>query len=85
MNNGELKPGENHPSTQNATAWLYSLGGVKLRRYEAAICEVALTGDRTSEILSETIDRLLHIDKEVGEVYLLGLAWYIRNLEDAEE
>lgn len=77
----DLKPGENHPGAHSALRYLRSLGFAKLMLYQESFASCAIEGNRLAELCSETMSRLLK-HEPIGERYLMGLAWSIRNMED---
>lgn len=80
MEQGTLKENEYHPSADNAMAWLqdFTLNNpVQWIQIKESIASTALSGNRLSEILMSTIDRL-DTKQPVSDRYLLGLTWFIR-------
>ena len=78
---GTLNEKEPHPASSSAIAYISSLGLQKLFEYAEAFASTAIEGNRTAEICSETLRRLL-AHEPVSDRYLLGLAWTIRNAEE---
>lgn len=77
---GELLPTEWHPATEMAREFLNNLPFQGLEMYRAGFSSVAIENNRLGEVCSETIRRLM-FGGPVGDRYLLGLAWVIRNIE----
>lgn len=84
MTKGTLKENEYHPSADSAMRYINKLGFKKLMQYQEAFSSCALSGNRMAEICSETLSRILKKDK-LGDGYLLGLAWAIRDMEESDE
>lgn len=84
MEQGTLKENEYHPSADSAmqyvkqfiasnpTAWMV---------LQESIASTALSGNRLSEILLSTIERL-NTGLPISDRYLLGLAWFLANNQD---
>ena len=80
---GTLAEREPHPAVDSALRYISGIGFVKLLQYQEAFASCAIEGNRIGEVCCETLQRLL--DKEpVSDRYLLGLAWAIRDLMEAE-
>jgi hypothetical protein len=82
---GTLTDGQPHPAAYDAKAWLADhLGSdpVRTTLLVESFASVALSGDASAEVCSETLRRLLR-GEPVSNRYLLGLAWTIRAIEDA--
>ncbi len=77
MTPGTLAEGEHHPAADSAKEYLNRLGSRELMRLQESFASVAMSGNRTAEICSETLDRLL-LGQPVSDRYLLGLAWTVR-------
>lgn len=77
---GTLHEGEPHPSAHGARAFLLAVKE-KLPMYQETFSSVAMEGNRLASICSETLRRFTS-GKPVSDRYLLGLAWYIRDMED---
>lgn len=76
-----LKEKEYHPSADSAMEWFrnYQINHLKdWLMLKEAIFSTALSGNRLSEILSSTINRLEN-HQPVSDRYLLGLVWFIRD------
>ncbi len=74
MFNQDLAPGEPHPSAHDALLWIKKQSIHDLYQWNEAFASLAIDGNRTGQICSETLDRLL-TGKPVSDRYLLGLAW----------
>lgn len=81
MNKGTIKEGEYHPAADSAKIYIISLGAEKISKLREAFASTALSGNRLSEICSETLERLLN-SEPVSDRYLLGLAWTIKSMGD---
>ena len=75
---GNLKVGEIHPCSHIALRYIKSIG---LAKYLESIASCALSGNRTAEICHETLRRLMN-NEPVSDRYLMGLGWFIWNLEN---
>lgn len=80
---GTLRQGEPHPEAFSAAEYLASLGSLKLSTYQEAFASVSLSGNRTSEILSETMHRFM-TGQPVSDRYILGLAWAVKKMEEKD-
>ena len=81
---GTLREGEPHPAAYDAKTWLSDYLSADPRRtmlLAESFASVALSGNPTSELCSETLRRLL-AGEPVSDRYLLGLAWTIRAMEE---
>ena len=81
-----LKETEYHPSADSAMEW-YKEWKKDIKRYcimKEAIASTALAGNRLSEILLSTMDRL-EKGEPVSDRYLLGLCWFLRYMFSNEE
>ncbi len=81
---GTLKEGEYHPAARDALAYIQSLSFQQRAMWQESFASVALSGNRLSEICSETLARLME-GKSVSDRYLLGLAWVIRIGENQKD
>lgn len=81
MSQGTIKEGEYHPAANSALAYINAQGFKKLIQWQEAFASCAIEGNRSAEICSETLDRIM-TGKTVSDRYLLGLAWTIRQMED---
>lgn len=79
----ELEPNEPHPMAQSAMNYVAKYIGANPNLIEA-IASTALSGNRTAEICMATLQRLLE-SKPVSDRYVLGLAWYLREIEELRE
>ena len=83
--NRELKENEVHPIAYQALAYVKRLGITKLSLYMEAMCSVNIEHrNRETELCIGTLERVLQ-DRPVGERYILGLAWFLRDLEEKNE
>lgn len=80
---GTLRQGEYHPSADSAAAYIRALIFTKLPVYQEALASCAIEGNRIAEICYETLDRFL-TGKPVSDRYLLGLAWFLKDMEECE-
>ena len=78
---GTLKAGEPHPSAHAALRYVNSLDPMTLVSCQGAFASCSLSGNRSAEICSETLHRVM-CGKAVSDRYVLGLAWAIRDMED---
>jgi len=77
MSKGELKPTEPHPAAFTAQQYIASLASQnKLSAWVESFASCAIEGNRSAEICSETLDRLMH-GQPVSDRYILGLAFTI--------
>ena len=82
---GTLKDGEPHPASFSALQFIKALDFKELCQWQESLSSCAIEGNRTAEVCSETLRRLL--EKEpVSDRYLLGLAWMIfrKNIDKPE-
>ncbi len=77
---GTIKPGEYHPSADDAMRYMKSLGAEELSMLLEAYSSCAIEGNRIAEICAETLHRLM-TGQTVSDRYLLGLAWNVKNME----
>lgn len=88
MEQGTLKDGEPHPIAHDAMAYVkgwmarQTLESFALFRESLASCSIE--GNRMAEVCGSTIDRLIN-NQPVSDRYLLGLAWFIRNMEESKK
>lgn len=79
---GTLKEGEFHPSAVPAFQFIKKY----LREHKnpvmllEAMASAAVTGNRTAEICGATLGRIIE-GKNVSDRYVLGLAWFITEME----
>lgn len=82
---GTLKSDEFHPSAHIANRFIISYiskhNGYLLHE---SLASCALSGNRSAELCSETLRRLL--DREpVSDRYLMGLAWFLWEMGELED
>ena len=82
MDRGTLREGEPHPSAKMALRWIMARQG-SLGMAQEALSSCAIEGNRSAEICSETLRRLLN-GKPVSDRYLLGLAWFLLEMDGFE-
>jgi len=80
----ETPQGFIHPMAYDAMRYVKSLGVKKLCLYRESMASSAIEGDETSEVLLETIRRIIE-GEPVSDRYLLGLAWFLINAEKQEK
>ncbi len=80
-NTFDLKESEVHPGAHIAYRYLMSFGVPKLMSYMEPIASAALSGNRLAEVAQETLRRLLQNEK-VSDRYLMGLAWFIWEIQN---
>lgn len=78
--NTELALGEPHPMARDAFAFIRKQGAENLLMLAESLASCALSGNRTAEICSGTLDRIL-TGKPVSDRYVLGLAWFMMQAE----
>ncbi len=81
-----IGPDEHHPAADGAYRWLKGymvVDPVRYLRHKEALASTALSGNRQAEICVGTIDRLTK-GEPVSDRYILGLAWTIMYLANAE-
>ena len=85
MNRGELNPTEPHPVAQSALEYVVNFAAdmKKASILMESFSSCAIEGNRLGEICSETLNRVI-MNQPVSDRYILGLAWFIRNMEDEE-
>jgi hypothetical protein len=76
---GTLNEGEPHPAARSALAYIFSLGTSQLMLWMESFASNAIEGNRTAEICSETLARVLE-GKTVSDRYVLGLAWILKDM-----
>ncbi len=77
----ELNPGEPHPSSIPAFEYVKQMMISKPHLVES-IASTALSGNRTAEICLSTIRRIQSGDT-VSDRYVLGLAWMMKEIANA--
>lgn len=82
---GALSIGEYHPASKSAMEY------VRKKTLETdffilkeSIASTAIDGNRCSEICLETLTRI-ETGQNVSDRYLLGLAWFLRDIEDFDK
>jgi hypothetical protein len=82
---GTLAPTEPHPSAFPARDYLAKLAREgKIPLYLEAFASTALSGNRLAEVCHETLQRMSNA-LPVSDRYVLGLAWAIRDMEEAQK
>jgi len=81
---GTLKLTEPHPMAYNAMGWMMGFGPSKLMELREAFATCAIEGNRAAEVCGETLGRLLD-GRPVSDRYLLGLAWMLLEMINAED
>ena len=79
MDRDELNLGEPHPAAKSALQ--YVLQRIQDPLLIEAIASCAIESNRMAEICLGTINRIKEA-KPVSDRYLLGLAWFLKELED---
>ncbi len=79
----DLLDDEAHPASDSALNYVCSLGYNKLMLWLESFASLAIENNRLAEICHETLRRILN-HEPVSDRYLLGLAWTLKELEDAE-
>jgi len=79
-----LKEGEHHPAALDALAYVNALDFQTLCVLRESFASCAIDGNRMAEICGGTLQRVMD-GEGVGERYILGLAWYIRNMDEVKE
>ena len=76
---GTIKEGEYHPAADSAMQYVREqmLNFKEWGMFKESVASTALSGNRLSEILMSTIDRL-EKGEPVSDRYLLGLAWVLK-------
>lgn len=74
---GTLRIGEKHPNAFTAMEYIKEfLSTSNPFIFQESLASSALSGNRTAEICSETLRRILN-KEPVSDRYLMGLAWFI--------
>lgn len=82
MSSGTLETGETHPSAHSAMAYVLSqIGSLGFGYTREALASNALSGNRTCEVCFETLERII-TGLPISDRYLLGLAWFLKELEE---
>ena len=79
---GTLELGEAHPCAYSAHTYINSLGAAKLMVMQESFASCAIEGNRFAEVCGETLHRLM-TGEPVSDRYLLGLAWALKEAEEA--
>ena len=74
-----LNEGEPHPMAYDAQRWVAKYVANNPMIIES-IASCALTDNRTAQICHSTLIRLLN-SEPVSDRYILGLAWFLKNIE----
>lgn len=86
MSTGTLNDGEPHPAAHGAKEWIVEYvrrnDPLETFRLLESFVSVGMSGDRLAECCGETLRRLIN-GEPVSDRYLLGLAWTMRNMEEA--
>jgi len=80
MSEATLEIGEVHPMAPNAMKFVKE--NITMMDIES-IASCAIEGNRTAEICLSTYNRLER-GEPVSDRYLLGLAWFIKELRDCD-
>lgn len=80
---GALNVGENHPMVYVALKYIREHGGDLFLLLES-MSSCAIEGNKTAEICAETLNKLIN-EEPVGERYVMGLAWFIYQMNQEEE
>ena len=75
----ELKPGEHHPSAISALRYIQSRPVEELYLFIEACASCGIEGNRLSNILASTLNRILK-GQPVGERYVLALAFEYKRI-----
>ena len=81
MKEATLNAGEFHPMAPNALAYINT--NLTAMHVEA-IASTAIERNRTAEICLSTYNRIQK-GEPVSDRYVLGLAWFVKELVEAEE
>ncbi len=83
---GTLRADEHHPAADSAKEWFLRWvrknGADEVLMLQESFASTGLSGNRTAQLCSETLRRLLN-GEPVSDRYLLGLVWTIRAMEDS--
>ncbi len=78
---GTLALGEPHPMAHSALEYVVNNATASI---EGALSSCALSGNRLAEVCSETLRRVKYREP-VSDRYILGLAWYLKTLEEMDD
>lgn len=81
---GTIRDGEFHPAAREAFAFIKAIPVTRLLMWQEAFSSNAIEGNRLGEICGETLDRIM-TGRPVSDRYVLGLAWTLRSMIEAEE
>ena len=81
---GTLNPSEPHPMAHNAHRYIISRGHKKNSLSLEALSSCAIEGNRLAEVCAETLRRVMY-NEPVSDRYILGLSWYLKELDEEEE
>ncbi len=79
MDRTELSPGEAHPAALSAI--VYVLQRINDPLLLEALASCAIESNRMAEICMGTINRIKN-KQPVSDRYLLGLAWFLKEMEE---
>lgn len=79
----ELQIGEYHPCADDAFAYV-KLYITLNPMFAESVASCAIGDNRTAQICHGTIDRII-TGKPVSDRYVLGLAWFIKSIEEMEK
>ncbi|KKK78405.1 hypothetical protein LCGC14_2843940 [marine sediment metagenome] len=80
----ELKQGEPHPSALSALRWFNQHVGhdpTELFKWTGLLASVAIGDNKLAQVCVGTLNRLMK-GEPVGDRYLLGLCWLLRDLKE---
>ena len=80
---GTLRVGEPHPMAKFALEYIRTIHLTTLLQYREAMASCSIEGNRIAEICGSTLSRVLN-GKPVSDRYVLGLAWYLKMLQEKE-
>jgi len=80
---GTLNPSEPHPMAHNAYRYIISRDPNKNSLFLEALSSCAIEGNRLAEVCAETLRRVMY-GESVSDRYLLGLAWYLKEIDENE-
>ena len=78
-NEGTLAVHEPHPASFGALMYIRTIPVEELMKLQEAFASLGLSGDRTGEVCSETLKRVID-GSPVSDRYVLGLAWFIKDV-----
>ncbi len=82
---GTLEIGEIHPASHVAMEYIKKTlaDNEKLFMLQEGMASCALSGNKLAEVCGETLRRLL-ASEPISDRYLMGLAWFIYDMEENE-